>query len=422
MSSTDHEIVLAGPAETGKTFAALWHLDHLLSTYPRSQAVLVRKVRATIYGSAMQTYQKVIALSRSGATAYGGAHPEWYDYPNGARLWIAGMDNPGKALSSERDFIYENQAEELDLGDHETLTTRATGRAGNAPYPQVIGDCNPGPPNHWIINRAPLKVLYSRHEDNPLLFDGGGQLTEQGTRTLRILDNLTGVRYKRLRMGQWVAAEGTVYDFDRSVHLIDPFPIPADWMRIRSIDFGYTNPFVCQWWALDGDGRMYLYREIYMTGRTAKAHAEQIKRIERWQNEDGSDNPDRERIAFSLADHDAEDRATLAENHIGTIAANKAVSPGIQAVQERMKLAGDGKPRLYIMRGALVERDDTLEMNHRPVCTEQEFDSYVWPKSADGRSLKEAPIKEHDHGLDSLRYAVMRFSGGHSNSAVGAFI
>ncbi len=87
-----------------------------------------------------------------------------------------------------------------------------------------------------------------------------------------------------------------------------------------------------------------------------------------------------------------------------------------------MKLAGDGKPRLYIMRGALVERDDTLEMSHRPVCTEQEFDSYVWPKGADGRSLKEAPVKEHDHGLDALRYAVARFSGGHSNSAVGAFV
>lgn len=415
------EWMLAGPSETGKTWAALWRLDELLTATKSAQAALVRKVAADIGPTVLRTYKKVIERSGSGAHPYGGEKPEWYDYPNGARLYIGGIDRPGKVLSGERDFIYVNQAEELSIEDWETLTTRTTGRGAVTDTPMLFGDCNPGAPTHWIVNRAALRVLHSRHEDNPSLFDAGGHLTPQGERTMRVLDNLTGVRKKRLRLGLWVAAEGTVYDFDRAVHLIDPFPVPDTWTRIRSIDFGFTNPFVCQWWALDNDGRMYLYREIYMTRRTVKVHAQKIKEIEQWYLSSGEDNPDRERVAYTLADHDAEDRATLAEERIGSTAATKALSPGIQKVQERLKIAGDGKPRMFIMRGALVERDEELAQQRHPVCTEQEFEMYMWPKGADGKPIKEVPVDMYNHGMDTARYAVMKLDGAVSNSAVGAF-
>jgi hypothetical protein len=47
--------------------------------------------------------------------------------------------------------------EEIRLDDYEKLVGRATGRAGNAPYPQVMGDCNPDAPTHWILNRPRLR-------------------------------------------------------------------------------------------------------------------------------------------------------------------------------------------------------------------------------------------------------------------------
>lgn len=421
-SITAHEWMLAGPSETGKTWAALWRLDTLLRTTKRAKAALIRKVAADIGPTVLQTYQHVIARSGSGATPYGGEKPEWYDYPNGARLFIGGLDRPGKVLSGERDFVYVNQAEELSIEDWETLTTRTTGRGAVTETPMLFGDCNPGAPTHWIINRPALTVLHSRHEDNPSLYNETGALTAQGERTMMILSNLTGARKQRLHLGLWVAAEGTVYEFNRAIHLIDPFPIPSDWTRFRSIDFGYTNPFVCLWGALDGDGRMYIYREIYMTHRTVKVHAEQIKRAESWYLENGDDNPERERISYTIADHDAEDRATLSEQRIGTTAASKAISPGIQKVQERLKVAGDGRPRLFLMRGTLVERDEDLARNKQPVCTEQEFDVYMWPKGADGKPVKEVPIDLYNHGMDALRYAVMRLDGSRGHSAVGAFL
>lgn len=400
------EAILAGPYETGKTMAALHKLHLLLCKYPKSQGLMVRKTYQSLVSSAVVTYEKKVLPvpsdnPQSAVSKFGGEKPEFYDYPNGSRLVLGGMDNPDKFLSAEYDFIYVNQAEELLLDDWEKLTGRATGRAGNAPYSQIMGDCNPSVPQHWILGRPRLKVFYSRHEDNPTLFDQAtGTITAQGTKTLEALDALTGVRYKRGRLGQWVAAEGQVYeDFDLSIHLIDRFDIPAEWRRIRAIDFGFTNPFCCAWYALDHDGRMYLYREIYRTGELVEDLAAQIVELSKG-----------ERISATVADHDAEDRATLEKHGVPTVAAKKAISPGLQAVASRLRKAGDGKPRLFILRDALNSPDKSLQNAHKPTCTLDEFPVYVWPVAKDGKPIKEVPVDANNHGMDQLRYAVMHFT------------
>jgi phage terminase large subunit len=83
------------------------------------------------------------------------------------------------------------------------------------------------------------------------------------------------------------------------------------------------------------------------------------------------------------------------------------VRQGIQAVKARLRDAGDGKPRLFILRDALVEIDTSLDAGKRPTCTLEEFPGYVWRESKDGRAEYEEPLKVNDHGMDALRYAVM---------------
>lgn len=395
-TATDHEVMMAGPAETGKTVALCWKLDGLLRETP-GRAVLVRKVRQDMGNTVLKTWERIIAI-RGGVVVYGGGHPEKYIYANGSEVYVVGMDRPGAVLSGEFSYVCVNQAEELTLDAWETLSTRCTGRGVVTKTPMLMGDCNPGPPSHWILKRAGLRIFHSKHQDNPSLFGADGIPTEQWTkRTLPTLDSLTGVRKERLRWGRWLSAEGVVYDeFDRGVHVIEPFGIPSGWRRIRSIDFGFSHPFVCLWIALDDDGRMYVYREIHRTKRIVEDHAAEIRRFDKG-----------ERIEVTVADHDAEDRATLARHGVYTIAANKAVSTGIQAVQERLRPAGDGKPRLFVFSDALVERDDALAGARRPVSLVEEFESYSWPKDAGGRAIREAPVKIDDDSLDALRYAVM---------------
>lgn len=396
--------MLSGPAETGKTVAALWLLDSLLSSTAKANAALVRKVAADVGPTVLLTYKRILEASKSGAVPFGGEKPEWYTYPNGAKLYIGGMDRPGKVLSGERDWIYVNQAEELSLEDWETLSTRCTGRGAVTDHPMLFGDCNPGGQSHWILKRESLRKFYSRHEDNPTLFDEGGNLTEQGVRSMAVLDNLTGVRKLRLRKGIWAAAEGMVYEdvWDASNNICDRFDIPAEWPRYWAVDFGFTNPFTWAAYATDEDGRLFKYKEIYFTQRLVEDHAKQILEVTA-----GDPLPQ----AF-ICDHDAEGRATL-EKHTGvsTTAARKAVTDGIQHVAARYKKAGDGRARFFHMRDSLVERDPKLEEKKKPFCSEDEIESYIWDTS-NSRKKGEEPVKENDHGMDRDRYMVAHLDMG----------
>ena len=175
---------------------------------------MVRRTYTSLVGSAVVTYERKVLPYPPGhpkcaVRKLGASKPEMYLYPNGSSITLGGLDNPDKFLSAEFDYVYINQAEELRLDDYEKLSGRATGRAGNAPYPQVMADCNPDVPTHWLLSRDRLLRLSSRHEDNPTLFDPDtGAITPLGTQSLEALDALTGVRYKRGRLGLWVGSGG----------------------------------------------------------------------------------------------------------------------------------------------------------------------------------------------------------------------
>lgn len=391
--ATDAEVIIEGPSETGKTFACLWKLDTLLRTTPRAQAGILRRVRATLAGTVLLTLDKIIEI-RGGVWKSGGERVNFYEYENGARLWCGGMDDPGKVFSSERDWIYVNQCEQLSLDHWENLTQRTTGRGrafGNL-HPMLFGDCNPGPRHHWILNRPSIRLLSSRHKDNPSLYDDDGNLTEQGVRSMGQLQKQTGVRFLRYYLGEWVSVEGAVYRFDREAHLKTREWLPQVRRWVCGVDFGYKNPFCWQRWAIDGDGRMWLEREIYMTGKTVAEFAVQIRRLNAGYV-----------IEATVCDHDPEGQAVLNKAGILTMNGFKAVEIGIQNVESRIALAGDGKPRLFILDDACEERDSELSAAHKPTCTLEEFGDYHWRIAEDGKPLKEEPVKENDHGMDTMR-------------------
>lgn len=389
------EVVLDGPAGTGKSRSLLEKLNALALKYPGMRGLIVRKTRASLTDTTLVTWEDHVRPACDTENQQRNVRRS-YKYPNGSELVVGGMDKAIKIMSSEYDVICAFEATEFFEDDWEAMTTRL--RNGVMPYQQLLADCNPGPPTHWLnrrMLRGRTRRILCRHEDNPRLFTPGGELTEYGAAYISKLDALTGVRFERLRKGKWVAAEGMVYSgWDDKLHLVDRFDPPAQWRRIRVIDFGYSNPFVCQWWAIDGDGRMYLYREIYFSHRLVEDHARQIRELSQG-----------ERIEATICDHDAEDRATL-ERHLGcvTLAAHKAVSPGIQANEARLRPAGDGRPRTFFMRDILVELDHSLAEAKKPCSTYEEIAGHVYPTGR-GKTEKEAPVKENDHGMDDWRYA-----------------
>lgn len=411
------ELLYAGPAGTGKSKCLLEKLHAVALKYPGMRGLIVRKTLASLGSTALVTYEEHVAkehLLNGEVKWFGGSAKEaaCYRYSNGSRIVVGGMDKAMKIMSSEYDVVYAQEATELTEEDWEAITTRL--RNGKMPYQQIIADANPDVPTHWLKIRCDTgKTHYirSRHEDNPILFhqgpDGPGALTTAGEAYMAKLDALTGVRYQRLRKGIWCAAEGLVYEeFDPQVHLHRRIGRPPiSWTRYVTVDFGYTNPMVVQFWAEDEDGRLYLYRELYQTKTTVEDMAPKILKAMNLKHEP--------RPRMIICDHDAEGRATL-EKHLGmsTKAAKKTVEDGIQAVKMRLRPSEvDGRPRLYLCEDALVERDKELSDRKKPTCSIEEIVGYIWDRGThkaqlDGKPPKEQPVKEDDHGMDAMRYMI----------------
>lgn len=377
--SKAHEVILSGPADTGKTWAALHKLDALMWKYPSSQAAIVRKTQKSLYGTVCQTFQNKVVNKRA-ITIYGGdKSPDRYLYPNGSTIWLGGMDNPDKILSSERDFIYTNQTEELSEGDWETLMSRASGRAGNAPYSQLFGDCNPGGSKHWIREReksGKLLLLNSYHVDNPELYDDNGNLTDSGKVRLATLENLSGIRRKRLLEGIWATAEGVVYDnFSHDIHIKVRDFGEFRWFAL-ACDEGYTNPAVILLIGIDNDTRLHIRSEFYERGKLQQDVIDAALAF-------------RQSHHLSVVAVDASAAGLIADMRNNGLPAQPTkgrVLDGIAQVQALLQVQGDGRPRLTI----------------DPSCinTINELESYVW------RVGKDEPVKENDHAMDALRYFI----------------
>jgi PBSX family phage terminase large subunit len=417
LHSQDTEIVVAGPAGTGKSLVCCLKLHCVCERVPGVRCLMVRKTRESLTEAALVTFENKILPVDHASLANGGQRRvrQAYHYPNGSQITLGGLDKPQKVMSTEYDIIYVQEAIELNEADWEALLTRL--RHGKIPYQQLLADTNPDSPIHWLkrrVDAGKCRMIESRHEDNPLLYKLG-EWTPAGKSYLAKLDSLTGPRKLRLRFGRWVQSEGVVYEgWSRATHLINRFHVPLDWERFLSIDFGYTNAFVCQFWCKDHDGRLYRYREIYHTKKLVEDHAKRIlelidleaKALSYRQNPKLPIENIRSRIMpqMAICDHDAEDRATLAKYlHIPIVPARKEIRPGIEAVQARMRDAGDGKPRIFLMHDSLDQRDAWLVECKKPCCTEEEIDSYIWNEE------KDVPVDEDNHGVDAMRYMISQF-------------
>lgn len=398
--SGKREVLLSGPANTGKTRGNLEKLHFCAKKYAGMRGLMLRKTRQSLTQSAMVTYEhKVLSQAWRDAIHFD-AQDQQYEYPNGSIIAVAGLDDPQKVMSSEWDFILAIEATELREGDWQALTIRLRNKV--MPYQQLLGDCNPGGPTHWLkrrCDRGATLMLESRHEDNP-------SITAEDIATL---DALTGIWYLRYRKGIWAAAEGLVYDdWDRSQHIVSKQQL-IKWnllyedgrlnrTKVRhvlgGVDWGFTNPGVLHVYLVDNDGRMYLFREVYRTKRTIDWWIIEARKlqdmwgVERW-----------------ICDP-AEPAYIQQFNRAGlsAVGAVNDIAPGIGFLQARLKPAGDGRPRFYVYEYALEDRDESLEQAHKPYCFEQEIDAYVWAQSADGKPQKETPVDDANHALDCARY------------------
>lgn len=402
------EVLIEGPAGTGKTRAVLEKVNRWMLKVPGSRGLIARKTRASMTQSVLVTLENfVIPDNRE---LYPNLHEPSrrtrasYSYPNGSELVVAGLDNPERIMSTEYDLIAVFEATEVTVDDFEKLTSRL--RNFVMPFQQIIADCNPAQPSHWLNQRAKssgMTRLLSRHQDNPRFYDELGNIKPGGTIYIeQVLGRLSGSRRLRLLEGKWSKAEGLVYeDFDTAVHVISPDQVPSLRRYVAGVDWGFTEPGAIEVGGIDGDGRIYRVREVYQSKKTIDWWVARAKEIHgRYKVEAFACDP--AEPAYIKAFRDAGLPAVEAFNDI---------APGIQAVQQRLRIEGDGRARLYLATDPESEADEALVEAKKPLGLIDEMDAYSWPKTVEGKSNKEVPVDADNHAQDALRYLVTYVDG-----------
>lgn len=370
------EWILEGPSETGKTYASLQFLDTVARHYRNARGAIVRKWHIDLASTVLDLYKREFIEPAGDIRVFGGESPVFYEYPTGTKIWVAGIDRPGRVLSGALDFVYVNQAEELEVGDWETLSTRVTGRAGVIVPGILFGDMNPGPVYHWLYQREiaeSIEILSTTHKDNPSLYDGEGKPTVRGLETIARLSKLTGTRRVRLFEGKRATLEGTIYaEFDRSLHV--KRRLPSEFQAfLLALDAGYDHPAVILLIGADHDLRLHIFKESYASGVLPSKHANQTLA---WSRE--------HHAGLAVADPSA--AGLIAElRNVGMKIETpeiRDVEQGIDLVHELLAVQADKRPRLTV----------------DPECvnTINELESY--------RRIKGRIVKENDHAMDALRY------------------
>ncbi len=236
----------------------------------------------------------------------------------------------------------------------------------------IICDTNPDNPQHW------LKVDYI---DNP------DPNTKTVTISFTIDDNTTlapdfverikastpsGMFYDRNIRGLWVSGEGIVYaDFDKERMTINE--LPDDLHYYCGVDWGFEHLGSITVWGDDNDGNTYLVKEITAQHKFIAWWVEQAKKV---QQEYGRN------VIFYVDSARPDNYAEFVKAGIRTVNAKKDRQAGVESVAELIKTGNffvysKGVDRFY-----------------------DEIYQYVW----DERTGE--PIKEHDHVMDSMRYAI----------------
>jgi hypothetical protein len=89
-------------------------------------------------------------------------------------------------------------------------------------------------------------------------------------------------RRAAMRDGDWDAMVGQFFEqWQYSKHVVRSFPVPKEWARYAGVDWGFRDPFAVVWVAVDNDRRMWVYREICVSGVQNTDQAKIILETER---------------------------------------------------------------------------------------------------------------------------------------------
>lgn len=210
-----------------------------------------------------------------------------------------------------------------------------------------------------------------------------------------------------LLYGDWDTFSGQVftewknrpegYTTRRGTHVIEPFAIPKSWRRFRALDYGYSKPFAVQWWAMDYDGRAYLYRQFYGWNGTPN-HGIRLEPSQLAKKIREIEDEYEEKDIIGVADPAIWDESRGADGTIITILEREGLYfekgkndrlSGKMQVHRRLAFDDDGFPMMYVFK------------------TCEQFIRTIPNLVYDLKNVEDIDSTMEDHDYDAMRYFFM---------------
>lgn len=249
---------------------------------------------------------------------------------------------------------------------------------------KLWGGTNPDSPLHWLktdyidkLEHDPLHLKHFRFQldDNPILSE---------TYKESIKKEYQGLWYKRFILGDWVLAEGAIYDFfDTDVHVVKKIPTYAKFYFL-GIDYGTTNPFAAVLIGYNDEHKpaLWVEKEYYWDSKAQGHQKTDADYFQDLQNEFYG-YP----IRTIFIDPSAKSfEVELRRNKWPVRQAKNDVLDGIRTIST------------LLSQGNLVLYQDCKNLI-------KEIEGYVWDEKAVKRG-EDQPLKTRDHAVDALRYVI----------------
>ncbi len=276
------EVLYGGAAGGGKSYGQVCDALIYALRYPGSKQLLLRRtygeMEKTLVRTALSLYPRSVFKFES--SRHCGR------FANGSLLDFGSLDAPNdiyKYQSAEYDVIRFDELTHFTEEMYRYLLSRVRGAN---PFPKAVkSTTNPGGLGHaWVkarfIDPSPPDVSFTEGGLSriflPARLSDNAYLEQADPAYRRRLELLGERERKALLDGCWDLFEGQYFaEFDREVHLVEPFALPRHWRRYRAIDYG-LDMLACLFVAVDEQGRAYVYREVYEAGLIVSQAAARI--------------------------------------------------------------------------------------------------------------------------------------------------
>lgn len=276
----------------GKSFAARWKALLLAFRYNGIQILLLRRSLPELRENHLIPLQKILHTEDKNKSKRLAEYKEVtkeFLFPNGSRIKLGYCDSENDVLQYQGqayDVILMEEATNFTEFQFQTLTesNRPSGLMDEQFSPRMYFTCNPGGVGHHWVKRLFIDRVYKNSERDtdyefiPSLVYENTWLMENDPDYVRTLENLPEDRRNAMLYGNWDVYDGQFFDdFDRNIHVVNPYKLPHSFRLYRALDYG-LDMLACYHIIIDEHSRVRIIHEIYEKNLIVSSAAELIKK------------------------------------------------------------------------------------------------------------------------------------------------